>query len=40
MKYRSDEYVKYMCDRPMGCVCGGDTQGVRQTCGWYTGGQL
>jgi hypothetical protein len=30
----------YSCDRMAGCVCGGDTQGVRQTCGWYTGKQL
>jgi ribosomal protein L7/L12 len=30
----------YSCDRAQGCVCGGDTQGVRQTCGAYTGKQL
>jgi hypothetical protein len=30
----------YSCDRLLGCVCGGDTQGVRQGCGWYTGQQL
>lgn len=30
----------YSCDRALGCVCGGDTQGVRQGCGWYTGKQL
>lgn len=30
----------YSCDKPDGCYCGGDTQGVRQTCGWYIGKQL
>lgn len=28
------------CDRPEGCVCGGDTLGVRQRCGYYVGGMI
>jgi len=24
--------LEYLCDRPNGCVCGGDTPGVRQGC--------
>lgn len=23
------------CDRPEGCVCGGDTERVRRGCGWF-----
>lgn len=30
----------YTCDKPNGCYCGGDTQGVRQSCAWYAGKQL
>jgi hypothetical protein len=30
----------YSCEKGNGCVCGGDTQGVRQGCGWYAGKQL
>lgn len=28
------------CDRPGGCVCGGDTLRVRQGCGYYVGGPI
>lgn len=23
------------CDRPGGCVCGGDVPAIRRGCGWY-----
>lgn len=32
--------VDYSCSQGEWCVCGGDTQGVRQGCGYYTGKQL
>lgn len=49
-KERALELLSKLMDKPKydysckkgedGCVCGGDTQGVRQGCGNYTGEQL
>jgi hypothetical protein len=34
-KSRMDLAAKEYCDRNQGCVCGGDTEGVRRGCGHW-----